>query len=51
MYRLEWTTNLIAGPWTNSPGVPAVSGNGGLFWLNDTNPVSSRFYRVGVQVP
>ena len=51
LYRLDWTTNLIAGVWTNTPGATPVFGNGGLFWLNDTNVASPRFYKVSVQVP
>ena len=51
LYRLEWTTNLIAGVWTNTPSVVPVAGNGGLFWLTDTNAPSPRFYKVSVRVP
>jgi hypothetical protein len=51
IYWLEWTTNLVAGVWTNSPGVPPVAGNGGVFGMNDTNPVSPRFFKVHVRVP
>jgi hypothetical protein len=51
LYLLEWTTNLIAGGWTNTPGVTPVAGNGGMFWRNDTNATSPRFYRVSVRVP
>jgi hypothetical protein len=51
LYRLEWTTNLIGGVWTNSPGAIPVSGSGSLFWLNDTNAASPRFYKVSVRLP
>ena len=50
-YRLEWTTNLVAGSWTNLPGATPTSGNGRLFWLADTNAAAARFYRVTVRTP
>jgi len=51
LYRLEWTTNLVAGSWTNLPGATPTTGNGHLFWLTDTNAAAARFYRVTVRVP
>ncbi len=51
LYRLDWTTNLLAGSWTNSPDATPISGNGGWFWLNDSNASSPRFYKVSVRVP
>ncbi len=50
-YRLEWTTNMLAGGWTNTPGAVPVSGPGGPFWMSDTNSASTRLYRVEVRVP
>ena len=51
LYRLEWSTNLVAGSWTNLPGAIPVTGNGSLFWLADPNAASPRFYKVMVRVP
>jgi hypothetical protein len=51
VYALQWRTNLMSGAWTNLPGATPTTGNGGLFWLSDTNAASPRFYRVGVRVP
>lgn len=50
-YRLAWTTNMLAGGWTNTPGAVPVSGPGGPFWMSDTNSASTRLYRVEVRVP
>ena len=50
VYTLQYTTDLRSGPWTDV--TPAgTRGNGGAFWLSDTNTVSPRFYRVNVQAP
>ncbi len=50
VYALQYGTNLMSGSWSNVT-LMTNWGNGGVFWLSDTNAMSPRFYRVGVQVP
>jgi hypothetical protein len=51
LYRLESTTNLLSGSWTNLPDTTPTVGSGAILWLADTNAVSRQYYRVAVQVP
>jgi hypothetical protein len=51
MYRLLYSTNLLAAGWTNLPGAVAIPGAGGTMSLSDTNTAVQRFYKIGVQLP
>ena len=51
-YLLQRCTNLIAGVWTNLPGVPARLGLGGPDSFSDpVPPATSAVYRVQVRIP
>jgi len=48
-YAIYTRTNLLSGEWFAV--VPAFSGTGSLFFLNDTNGLSQQFYRLDVSLP
>ena len=51
-YTLYYSTNLIAGAWTNVPSQTGVSGSGGVDVFTDSLPAAaSCFYRIGVSLP
>ncbi len=50
VYALQYSTNLVTGVWTNVIPVSNL-GNGGTYWLSDTNSTVLHYYRVVVQLP
>jgi hypothetical protein len=48
-YAIYTRTNLLSGEWFAV--VPSFSGTGSLFFLNDTNGLSQKFYRLDVSLP
>ena len=51
LYTLQSTTDFLSESWTNVPGAAPRPGNGGVDNLDDTEPASSRFYRILVELP
>jgi hypothetical protein len=53
VYALQGCTNLLpSNPWFVVGGESNKTGNGGTFWLTDTNAAATnRFYRLSVQMP
>ena len=51
VYRLQYSTNLVAGSWANLPGQVPAPGQAGQMSLSDTNTAAPRFYRVQVGLP
>ena len=49
-YSLEYGANLLTSLWWVVTGQSNVQGNGGAYWLSDTNaPGTNRFYRLSVR--
>jgi len=51
VYTLYGVSNLVDAVWTNIPGQGPRYGVGGSDWMQDTNSVPARFYRMDVTLP
>lgn len=51
VYTLQYSTNLLTGPWSEVPFQMDRPGFGADSFLTDTNRAGERAYRLGVEVP